>query len=341
MELLLTNLRTAKHNSAMFSKVNGANRTTWRSLVLLGLMGTMALPHLQGQAVVQFDDPNGNWNVARTFPQGNIQNPNFAGTTTQRYYFDGDTLINGNPWQRMVAVPTWGIAPEPAFKGYTRQEGNLVLFQNGSVTLDTLYNFALQVGDTMRFGVLGSEFIDFLSVEAINQVMVQGVGHKVFHFSTSAYNMTLESYLSDTWIEGIGSIHGPLAPMYRNDLTDYYPFTFPDSTRLTCYGQGGAMLWQHGGYPACTTNIQLAIDEVASPPFQIYPNPAHELLTVESAFGGIRTISLLDATGRVVLTTSGNGAQTTVGLGKIRPGPYVLRLTTANGIVYRTRLTVQ
>lgn len=313
----------------------------WRIIAIASLWASMALPHLQAQAVVQFDNPGGNWNVAHTFPQGSIQDPNFAATTTLWFHFDGDTLISGNPWQRMVAMPTWGTAPELIFKGYARQEGNLVLFQDGSGTVDTLYNFGLQVGDSMRFGEPGSGFVDFLTVEAIDQVVIEGVAHNVFHFSNSASFLTLESYLSDTWIEGIGSIHGPLAPMHMNDLTDYYPFTFPDSTRLACYGQNGQVLWQHGGYPNCTTNIQLSIGEVASPSLHVHPNPASTTLTVESALPGQMTVSLQDITGRVVLSTSGTGGQTTMDLGGIRPGPYVLQIATVNGAGHCAKVVVQ
>lgn len=309
--------------------------------LLSGMLIGLAAHGLHGQAVVTFDDADATWLVARTFPQGSIQDPDFAGTTTSTYFYDGDTLIDGSLWQRMHALPTWGNAQEPHYLGATRQAGNIVLFSDTLGNVDTLYNFALEVGDTMRFGVPGSDFMDSLRVDSIGQILIQGVAHKVFHFSLSTVYFTLESYLSDTWIEGIGSIHGPLAPRSMGDLEDWYPFTFPDSTRLTCYAQDQTVLWQHGGYPACITNIQLATNELDHAPLRAYPNPSNGYLSVESPLGGKFTISLRDVLGRVALHEDGSGPSQQLDLRALPCGPYLLMMQHATGIGYQARILLQ
>lgn len=311
------------------------------ALLLSGILIGLAAHGLHSQSVVTFDDEHATWLVARTFPQGGMQDPGFAGTTTSTYFYDGDTLIGGSLWRRMHALPTWGNAPEPHYLGATRQAGNIVLFKDTLGNVDTLYNFALQVGDTMRFGVPGSDFMDSLRVDSIGQVLIQGDAHKVFHFSFSTVYYTLESYLSDTWIEGIGSIHGPLAPRSMNDLEDWYPFTFPDSTRLTCYSQTGAILWQHGGYPACITNIQLATGELDHVPLRAYPNPSQGFLSVEIPAGGSFTTCLRDVLGRIVLLGDESVSAQQLDLRTLLPGPYLLEVRTAGAKTYQARILLQ
>lgn len=307
------------------------------ALLLIGLLTQKA----GAQSIIRFSDAGAAWHVAWTRPAGDINHPNFIGTTTTTYRFNGDTLIDDLSWQRMYSEPAWGGNPGALFRGYTRQEGPVVLFRDAGGTVDTLYNFALQVGDSMRFGRPGSGFEDKLAVLAIGQVLVNGVAHKVFHFSMSTVHYTLESFLSDTWIEGIGSIHGPLAPRSMGDLEDWYPFTFPDSTRLACYARDEVVLWQHEGYPACITNIQLATNELDHAPLRAYPNPSQGFLSVESPLGGRFTISLRDVLGRVALHEDGSGTSQHFDLRALPCGPYLLMMQHATGITYQARILLQ
>ncbi|MBS1936869.1 MAG: T9SS type A sorting domain-containing protein [Bacteroidetes bacterium] len=312
------------------------NRNTL-ALLLIGLAAQKA----GAQPIIRFSDPGAAWHVAWTRPAGDINHPNFIGTTTTTYRFNGDTLADGISWQRMYSEPAWGGNPGALFRGYTRQEGPVVLFRDAGGTVDTLYNFALQVGDSMRFGRPGSGFEDKLAVLAIGQVLVNGVAHKVFHFSMSTVHYTLESFLSDTWIEGIGSIHGPLAPWNGAGLGDSYPSGIPDSTRLACYSQDEVVLWQHEGYPACITNIQLSVGQQADAVLRAYPNPAHGLVTVEVPAGGNFAVSLHDLLGRVVLRMARIDTLQLLDLRSLPPGPYVLEVHSESGARQRTRVQLQ
>lgn len=59
------------------------------------LLSILLLPTiLLGQVINHFDNSDSKWNVAKTYPAANQQNPNFVATTTTVYGFQGDTLIN-------------------------------------------------------------------------------------------------------------------------------------------------------------------------------------------------------------------------------------------------------
>ncbi len=303
------------------------------ALLLFGALRTAA------QSVIRFDDASGSWHVARTFAQGSQELPNFAATTTSLFFFSGDSMINGATWQRLFSTGAAGTAP--LLRGYVLQAGHLVLYLEPGLAVDTLYDFSLEVGAPMHFGRAGSDFRDTLTVEAIDHITIEGMDHRIFHFSTSTRYMTMESYLSDIWIEGIGSIHGPLAPLHAGSLEDWYPSGLPDSTRLTCYNQHNAALWQHTGYPDCVVNIQQALHEQAAERFRVFPNPASGSFTVESGHEGVATIKIIDVLGQVVLQTSASGTRYQVDTRTIKPGLYWMQITTRDKPVQMARVVVQ
>lgn len=273
--------------------------------------------------IVHFDDPSNTWYVARTYPEGNIQNPNFAATRTTRYFFSGTMNFAGETWNLLHAQHTWDGSPFSTFQGAVRQVGGLVLFLDTLNVIDTLYNFNLQVGDSVRYPDFGA-LSPYLTVESIDTVMIAGYPHRLYHFSE--YPQTLEDVFTDTWIEGMGSIHGPLAP--RMPATLGYHYGFPDSTRTTCYFHWQDLLWQHPGYPACATNILLGADELAEVPITVYPNPVSDLLRVQGLSARPWTYRLVDAVGRI--WASGQWPITEgpreLGVRSIPAGAYVLRI---------------
>ncbi|MCO6483621.1 MAG: hypothetical protein J5I62_12600 [Flavobacteriales bacterium] len=245
-------------------------------------------------AAIRFDDPLGMWYVARTYPEGNIQNPNFAATRTTRYFFSGSMNFAGETWNRLHAQHTWDGSPNSTFRGAARQVGGFVLFLDTLNVIDTLYNFNVQVGDSVRYPDFGA-LSPYLTVESIDTVMIAGYPHRLYHFSE--YPQTLEDVFTDTWIEGMGSIHGPLAP--RMPATLGYHYGFPDSTRTTCYFHWQDLLWHHPGYASCVTNILLGVDELATRPITVYPNPVSDLLRVQGLSAKPWTYRLVDAVGRI------------------------------------------
>jgi hypothetical protein len=283
-------------------------------------------------AAIHFDDPLCQWYVARTYPEGNIDNPNFAGTHTTRYFFSSNMTYNGETWNRLYTQPTWGGAAYPTYMGAVRQADQLVLFLDTTLTIDTLYNFNLQVGDSMRYPDFGAPS-PYLTVEAIDTVMIQDYPHRRYHFS--AYPQTLEDVFTDTWIEGIGSIHGPLAP--RMPATLGYHYGFPDSTRTTCYWRWQDLLWQHPDYPSCTTNILLGIDDTNTSSAVLHPNPTTNTVFLNGLPPGSHPYSITDMLGRSEETglLQGTPAQQAIDIRALPAGLHLLLIDGAQPISFR------
>lgn len=130
---------------------------------------------------------------------------------------------------------------------------------------------------------------------------------------------------TDTWIEGIGSIHGPLAPRIPSALG--YHYGFPDSTRTTCYYRWQDQFWHHPGYTDCITNITLGMDELDAPPITVHPNPAMDAVHVSGLPPQRWHYRLFDVTGRIHATgiSTGHGPHR-IDLQALPAGMYVLRI---------------
>lgn len=284
-----------------------------------------AVLRVDGQAPIRFDEPTNQWYVADTYPQGSIDNPNFIRTTTLHYFLSGDSLIAGNSWGRIFAQGTTEPSTPQEFQGLVRQEGGVVLFLDDQGNLDTLYDFRLAVGDSVRY--TSPIYDTYLPLVAVDSTLIQGTYHKVLRFGE--YPLTLEDLLSDTWIEGIGSIHGPLAPRLPNTLG--YNYGIPDSTRTTCFLQDEQVLWTHPGYPECVVNILLDLPEhLTGPAFTLHPNPG---TTFQLTGIGHRPalLRLLDMQGRVVREGIAVTAHAPVDMDDLKPGTYLVEVRLAEG----------
>jgi hypothetical protein len=308
----------------MFKPTNVFKDTRVR-VVLLAL-ALSACSSAVGQ-IIRFDDPTGAWHVADTYPQGNISDPNFIGTTTVRYFLAGDSLVGGEAWSVIHEQSTMNLPPAPEYLGLVRQTGDVVLFLDETGETDTLYDFRLQTGDSMRYV---SYFYDaYLPLLLVDSILIQGTYHKVFHFGQHFLN--LEEALSDTWIEGIGSIHGPLAPRMPSTLGHNYGF--PDSTRVTCYTQNDIPLWNHSGYPDCTVNIILSVNDQESGEAQlvIHPNPGTTFFQLTGLRQPPAHIRLLDLQGRVVGEQNAVISEDRVHVSTLPAGAYMVEVVSDAG----------
>ena len=93
---------------------------------------------------------------------------------------------------------------------------------------------------------------------------------------------------------------------------------------------------------ACPTTDVQQVDWTNA--MRIYPNPAHDMFVIESAFDQPVTVEVVDMTGRVVVRRTnlpvGGGAQT-VQINALAKGMYMLQFRTENGAVSAKKLVVE
>jgi len=244
--------------------------------------------------LVNFSDTTCQWYVADTYPNGSMQDPGFTETTTTTYYYEGDTLIGTNTWSVMMARPLAGSGDVPAFIGCSRSADDLVFFRDITEATDTLYDFSLLPGDSVYY----PEPIDaFLNVVLVTSVLIANEPHRVIDFAP--FLGQIPSSFEERWIEGVGSIHGPLFPRYPRNFMSEVP---GDSLMLTCFERADTLLWSHQDYPDCIVNIILGIEhpQLTDSRANVWPNPGSQEVHVAVDLTGPLTVVFRDLQGRTI-----------------------------------------
>lgn len=224
--------------------------------------------------LIVFKSSNAQTNVYHPFPDSNaiwnyeMQMICFGGGYTHDYYsivYTGDTIIGpynyhrlGTPYVNHFQQGNCGSATTGS--GFIRQDTLLkkvFLMLPPDTTEQLLYDFTMQVGDTVR-GYIGSYAFPQNIVYAIDSVLVGNNYRK---------RWLVNPYYLIYFIEGIGSTYGFIIPSPGN-ITDG-----PDYT-LTCFSQDSQPL-----YPDTTTSCEI-IDLTRDPRVgkvsaTLSPNPFH------------------------------------------------------------------
>lgn len=249
-----------------------------------------------GQTIINFVDPEATWNVAKTFPNGNPENPYFIETTTKIYGYQGDTLINNELWLKMYVTQDSNFLTNLIFVGIIKENNGIVVFSDPINVIDTIYNFNLQTGDSVLYNWgFGSEY---LSITSIDSVDINSTFHKRFYFNEPSFE---PSYLGEYWIEGIGSIHGPLFPKYPVLFSQELP---ADSLFTTCYKIENNIIWNNPNYDSCYVNIVMSNNELPDNGLRVFPNPVKNELRIEIPTNEIGNykITIVDLFGKIIIS---------------------------------------
>lgn len=291
-----------------------------------------------GQKAINFIDTNATWNVARTYPHGNIQNPNFVETITKTYGFRGDTVIGTEVWRKFYMTrDTFIIQSSNLTKaGFLCEKNRVILFRDLDGTIDTLYNFNLHTGDSVKYTLSGTGY--YIRVSDVDTIIIQGSAHKRFYFTEPP--VVAFDYLHEVWIEGIGSIHGPLFPASPTKFST----ELPDSMNLTCYKIKDTVLWYNHDYTDCFIDIILP-DNISEQTVEgkVFPNPVNDELNIEFPHSANEdmVVSVFDLAGKPVLTQIHQvKRQLIINTGNLKNSFYILQIE--SGInTYRTKFIKQ
>ncbi|MBO4646345.1 MAG: T9SS type A sorting domain-containing protein [Bacteroidales bacterium] len=187
---------------------------------------------------------------------------NVQGDTTE-YFLQGDTLLFAEQWTKMYAKHPLQNA---IYCGAVKVSGDTVEFTSTNDERKILYDFDLSVGDTFPIRPLSNTygFDSVLVVERIDSILLfNGEYRKVF-ISNTLTNGIFE-VLQEQWIEGIGSMHGPLFPLNARLLTE----ELGEESTLTCFLANGEVLYQNPRFWSCL----LEIDDKTEQNLCTFPNP--------------------------------------------------------------------
>lgn len=116
-----------------------------------------------------------------------------------------------------------------------------------------------------------------------------------------------------------------------------FPMPGPDHPQASiAYGNEGACYdnaeYPYGEIEDYTVNIgELGLTNVNDAAVKLYPNPVHDVLTIESKTA-IQSVEIYNIAGQMVNSISSlNKSKTEINVSKLTPGVYVVRTTDANG----------
>ena len=227
------------------------------------------------QKTKTFIDPHANWYVADTYINASPEYPSFVETTTRVYGFIGDTLIGTDIWHKLYSTADSIFSTGNFLHGFFREENGLVFYSENFNFIDTIYNFNLQVGDSIYYPLECFENGHYMHVNLIDSIQIGEEYLRRFHFEKA---WCPPFYIKDTWIEGIGSINGPLFPKWPREEG-----VFPDSIRLTCFKSENQLLWQSPFYDECYINHTLPtfVQENQLSRINVFPNPVRDRIYIE------------------------------------------------------------
>jgi len=274
---------------------------------------------LWGQVVNHFDNLDSKWNVAKTYPAANQQNPNFVSTTTTVYGFQGDTLINSEQWLKLYSTSDSTFQNNFLYRGLIREENSKVFYLDTLNQLYTLYDFSLNVSDSVLFDLYGM-YPEWLEVVNVDSIQINGDYYRRLKFAEPTMNAFDE--LNEIWIDGIGSIHGPLFPNFPINFSQ----EMPDSMLVTCTFSNNQQVWQHLSYPSCYVNIVLSVDQLELFNFKIYPNPFTDRIHIENIDLQQYELTILNSLGQTVKYTQVSNDNIIIDLSELKVGIYFLRI---------------
>lgn len=184
------------------------------------------------------------WNVVYLHINTSPNYPSNVDTLSQVYGYQNDTIIDNQIWQSIYRADDQLFTENLIHFGFLRQDGEEVNFIDTNNINHQLYNFNLSAGDSVfYFDGIGTES-DYIYVDYIDSIMINGDYKKQIHFEQS----TLPPFtLNEIWIEDIGSIHGPLFPISPR----HFETEIPDDQKLLCFHNEGNLLWDNPSYNGC------------------------------------------------------------------------------------------
>ena len=253
----------------------------------------------------------------------NVERSNF-GNSLEVYKIDGDSLINSilydQIWASFDSIDTW------SFQGLLREDSNIVYYKPPTFDEGVLYNFNLNIGDSAYIVNMHSGPTNIpIYITDIDTIEYLGIPLKRWY---------IDGYSGEYWVDGIGSLFGPLH-------TKYYEVITCPSWILICCHQNSELLYLSPYITECFP-LELSINYVENSDVNIRPNPVKQnsvfIIEMNSV---LLSVEIINSIGVVIKRyNSLNSNVLKVKTNNLISGMYIIRIKTNNFEEYVSRIVV-
>jgi len=220
-------------------------------------------------------------------------------TYKSQHYLDGDTLIEGKTYKKMIERTPNNLQQPTSYLGAIREDAGKVFarytdYGYKGIGEFLLYDFTVKVGDTIRSTAPYGELSQKPVVWKIDTIeLLTGEKRKRFIFRNGG---------SD-WIEGIGCVFG------------FFSQTEPAATsvsvsHLVCYKQGGTAYYTDNSYcpdgACCDVVTGLENPKLMDQTISLSPNPTNRFVRLDfsKSINRCKSIRLMDELGNTLQKTT-------------------------------------
>ena len=244
----------------------------------------------------------------------------------------------------------YGVYKDTAEVVHVNKDGTTTRYYSDDTTEFLLYDFSLEVGDTISAAV----FLDgevpygagYPHSIVIYKFICTSISDSIMMLNDSSLRRRIYMDIvlpiggnNQYWIESIGSTNG----IFSSSAHSYIPYEFP-SLRLLCYSVNDIQLikfpeFDYDEFPDdcyCIGDIRNINEYNLIPEIKMYPNPVQDILTLEIAHANTvfpYRISLFDILGKELQCFEINDKQAKINLSHLNKGLYIIRITQSKNLV--------
>ena len=180
------------------------------------------------------------------------------------------------------------------------------------------------------------------NVDFVADYTTINVGETVNFTNNTTATLAGEPYTGDVyfqWNFNAGNILGGLTGSTSTDINASYTYTTAGVYSVSLAASDSEISFLNSGTVETkdsyiTVTDPVSVDDIAINEISVYPNPAST--SVNIAAQGMQNITIIDMTGRVIMTKDVNSNFETIDVADFSKANYMIRIATADGVVVRT-----
>jgi hypothetical protein len=260
--------------------------------------------------------------------QWNVRLNGGYGLTTEIFRIEGDSIVDSKSYNKIWV--SYDSLTTMIFQGLLREESNVVYYIPPDFSEGILYDFNLEIGDTISVKNIfcGDEEIP-LDVIDIDTVEYFGESRKMWLLGQNGY-------VEEFWIEGIGSLNGPL-------YTEYWYCIVCPVWELLCYHKNDTLKYIMPGETECYQNTVGVKEITGNDKILIRPNPVKKgnSIEIEMNFNPLK-IDFINSSGLLIQRlTSIREQNMKIETNNLEPGFYLIKVTNQENKIQTLKVIIE